>query len=569
MVPDLWRQYARLYRGSYGLLAAAVVVSLARVLALVPLPFLVGRAFEYASPGARVTPLVLLGAAILLLQVASGAATMWTRYVILRITKHVVRRLRDEAVATLFRLPRAFYDRADLSRLHDVVVHESERVDIMSNAILGEFLPGVVLVAGISAALIVLNWTLFAITFVFTAGSVVLVRKLGRRVKRRVDAFHASFRRFSHGVLFLLRARDLVRIRSSEAWEAARQHDRFEDLRETSGAMAWTATAYAVVQHAIQVASASVVLVVGGLAVSRGSMRLGSLLAFFAGLALLREPFRAAINSLPAIIEGRQSLAELLGLINAPEAGPYDGQAPIAFTGRIALEDVSFRYNDTPVLRGVSMAVEPGRVVALSGPNGSGKSTIVSLMLGFYRPQQGRVLADGEPYERVDVASVRQRMGVLLQEPFVFSGTIRDNIGYGHPDASAEAIVAASTAAAAHRFIADLPQGYETAVGENGHLLSSGQRQRLALARALVGDPALLILDEPTNHIDDEGVRELVANLGARAHGPAVLLVSHREEVVRLADVVYHLDGGVIVRVEARHASIAVAPAPDGQPCRS
>jgi ABC-type multidrug transport system fused ATPase/permease subunit len=176
------------------------------------------------------------------------------------------------------------------------------------------------------------------------------------------------------------------------------------------------------------------------------------------------------------------------------------------------------------------------------GPNGSGKSTIVHLIMGFYRPREGRILADDDPYDELDIISLRKQIGIVLQDPVTFSGTIRENITYGNPDAAETEVEEACELAVALDFIKDLPQGFETPVGEGGVLLSGGQRQRIVIARALLRKPKLLILDEPTNHLDKPTMERLLDNLKKLKESPAIFLVTQDINIAREAQVVYYLD---------------------------
>jgi ATP-binding cassette subfamily B protein len=186
-------------------------------------------------------------------------------------------------------------------------------------------------------------------------------------------------------------------------------------------------------------------------------------------------------------------------------------------------------------------------MVALVGRSGSGKTTIAKLLLGLYPATEGRILMDGYDINSLALRSLRQQIGVVDQDTFLFGGTIRENISIGHPDASLEEVIEAATQAGAHSFIEALPMGYETQIGEGGGMLSGGQRQRLAIARALLGNPRLLILDEATSHLDAESERIIQTNLSSILHDRTTLVIAHRLSTVRHADLILVLDRGVLV----------------------
>ena len=225
-------------------------------------------------------------------------------------------------------------------------------------------------------------------------------------------------------------------------------------------------------------------------------------------------------------------------------------------TGRVCFEGVSFGYeNDQPVLRGINVEVQPGQVVAIVGSTGSGKSTLVHLVPRFYDVTDGRVTIDGYDVRDVTLESLRRQIGMVLQENFLFSASIMENIAYGRPSASRAEVEAAARAAAAHEFIIQLPQGYDTVVGERGVGLSGGQRQRVAIARALLADPRILILDDSTSSVDLETEREIQEALEHLMNGRTTFIIAQRLSTVQQADKILVLDGGTIVQ-EGTHEQL-------------
>jgi ABC-type multidrug transport system fused ATPase/permease subunit len=230
------------------------------------------------------------------------------------------------------------------------------------------------------------------------------------------------------------------------------------------------------------------------------------------------------------------------------------------FRGTVAAEGVCFAYRDVPVLSEVDFDITAGEHVALAVPTGSGKSTLVNLLLGLYKPDAGWVKADGVALDELDLVALRRRIGVVLQDAVILHGTVRDNIAYGRADATEAEIREAARQAGADTFIERLPGGYDAAVGDEGALLAGGQRQRIALARALLGRPALLVLDEPTTHLDHAAIGVLLRELAILP--AAVIMVTHDMEVAAQADRVVHLRDGRVARVErgarARPGTIAI-----------
>jgi ATP-binding cassette subfamily B protein len=262
------------------------------------------------------------------------------------------------------------------------------------------------------------------------------------------------------------------------------------------------------------------------------------------------------VSGVPAILTGYESMVRLDRLLHAGGDEPYAGTRSIDFDGSLELDGVSFGYEARSVLENVDLHIAPGERVAIVGPNGAGKSTLVSLLLGLYRPDAGRVLAGGIPFDELDMGRLRRAIGVVLQDPVIFPGTVRDNIAYGRPDASDDEVRRAAAWATAD-FVEALPDGYATRVGDEGVRLSGGQRQRIAIARALLSCPALLILDEPTTHLDDAAINRLLENLRELPGSPTVIAVSHDPETELWADRVVHVRDGRItddVAAVAKHA---------------
>lgn len=554
------RYYVSFYRESRSTLVFGTLLSLLRAILLLPLPILVGLAIDRAIPEDDIATLVGFGAMILALTAASAGVSVAARTVTVSATKQALAGFRVALVDKLLRMSRKDYSKADIGTLHDHVVHETERVENATGALFEEFLPGAVLIVGITLVLARLNLALTIVTMAFAPVIYFTSKSLGRSVMGRIERHNRSYERFSQGIFGMLRSMDLIRIQGAEQTERTRQAKVIDDLRGDGKTRAVGVTTYFTVQQTLVAMSGAVVLIVGGLQVIRGSMSLGGLIAFYAAFALLRGPLSELALRTPDLIEGVQSLGNVYTLLDETDERPYRGTRQVAFTGRLEATGITFAYDDRPVLEDVSVAIEPGEVVGLVGPNGSGKSTLANLMLGFYRPQNGDVAAERVSFDELDITALRRNIGVVPQQPLLRSGTIRENIVYGRDDIDDGAVREAVRLAEAEGFISELPEGLDTAIGEEGLFLSGGQRQRVAIARALVHMPPLLILDEPTNHLDRNTIRLVIANIRSIEPQPAVLLISHRTEVLEGVDVVVELEDGRVVEapVEAVASESAV-----------
>jgi ABC-type multidrug transport system fused ATPase/permease subunit len=529
------------------MLGLGLVASLGQAALLIPIPLVIRRVFDDLHRGGS-RGVILGGAAVLALYVGSSGLALASRYAVLRATKSAIADLRAALAAKLFALPKSFHDGVDPRHLHAVIVQDSERLDVVANASVGQILPAVVVSLGLAVVALALNPELFCVLLAVVPPLVVVKRKLSGRVRARTRSWQRAFDSFSAATQTALRARTLAEVRAADRFEVERLSDSAEVLSEAGLQMAWRQSSLSISQGSILAVATVLVLVVGGAAVTDGSMSTGDLISFFAVVALLQGQLTPIVAALPQVIAGRESLARLTEFLDGAEPPAYQGTKRIAFHGAIELRRVSFGYGTIPLLRDIDLTVGPGEHVVILGPNGTGKSTLAGLMLGLYRPSSGQLLAGGTPYELLDVRVLRTSFGVLLQDPVILPGTVIENIAYGRPQATTADIKRAAALAGAADFISQLPGGYGAAVGADGGLLSGGQRQRLALARALLGEPRLLILDEPTTHLDIAAIAALAAALDELPQRPTMVTISHDEELTRHADRVVHLRDGLITK---------------------
>jgi ATP-binding cassette subfamily B protein/subfamily B ATP-binding cassette protein MsbA len=287
----------------------------------------------------------------------------------------------------------------------------------------------------------------------------------------------------------------------------------------------------------------------------------GSILVFLAYLRAFYDPLNALMYAPSALHFVAGSARRVMEVLEAErEVAERPGAAPLARArGQVALQGVTFGYEPgRPVLRAVDLEARPGETVAIVGPSGAGKSTLVGLVPRFYDPWAGRVLLDGADLRDLRLADLRAQVALVLQEPFLFPVSVADNIAYGRPQASRAEVEAAAEAANAHAFIAALPDGYDTVVGERGATLSGGERQRLAIARALLKDAPILVLDEPTAALDAQTEALLLQALERLMAGRTTLIIAHRLSTIRRADRIAVLDGGALAEL-GTHAQLLAA----------
>lgn len=400
------------------------------------------------------------------------------------------------------------------------------------------------------AVMFLLDWQLALVVCATLPPLLVVIYRLNRRVKATVREQRRNEGRMTSRLNEVLGAIALVQAFGRQGYE----EDRFRREIEASydSGMRSTRSAGAIAK-AIAVISAlgtAITVLLGAREVLAGRLTPGELLVFVGYVTSLYKPVRdlgrlAAKFSRAGV--SAQRVAEILDLQPEIEDAP-DAIELVKPAGEIVFENVSFAYaGGRPVLEGLNLRIAAGERVALVGPSGAGKSTLVNLLLRLYEPTAGRVLIDGIDIRRYRRESLRREIGIVLQENLLFGTSVRENIAYGRPDAPPEAVEAAARAARAHEFIVDLPQGYDTELGERGATLSGGQRQRLCLARALVKEPAILAMDEPTAAIDPASAR-LITESVARVHrGRTLIVIAHDLADMSAYDRVLVLDGGRVV----------------------
>jgi ATP-binding cassette subfamily B protein/subfamily B ATP-binding cassette protein MsbA len=325
----------------------------------------------------------------------------------------------------------------------------------------------------------------------------------------------------------------------------------------------WWARIVEVVWEIILPLSSAALLLYGGSRVLNGTLSLGDLVMFLAYLAMLLGPLAVLATSAASFQSSLAGLDRVLDLLEEPQEMIGDEESLSIkkrdVAGRVSLVDVSFRYPGSSdlVLDDVSLDVHPGETVALVGRSGAGKTTLTNLVARFYDPTQGRVELDGVDLREIDVESFRRILGIVEQDVFLFDGTVSDNIGYAVRTAAPDQIEAAARAANAHEFISELDHGYATVIGERGVRLSGGQRQRLAIARALLADPKILILDEATSNLDSESERLIQRSLVTLMQGRTSFVIAHRLSTIAHADRIVVIEHGRIVETGTHEELLA------------
>jgi len=346
----------------------------------------------------------------------------------------------------------------------------------------------------------------------------------------------------------------------AEAREQERFRSRNRAVRDQQEQIFQRVSRFAPTVSFITMLDIAILLGYGGALVARNALTLGQLVVFAGLLQQFATQITGMANVVNTLEQSVTAARRVFEVLDAPvEVESAPSPAPLArCRGAVRFEEVSYDHEGRLALEGVDFAVEPGRCAAFVGATGAGKSTLLGLVPRFADPARGRVLVDGVDVRALDLDTLRRNVGVVFQESLLFRGTVADNIAFGHPDASREAIERAARTAGAHGFIAELPRGYDTSIEEAGHNLSGGQRQRLAIARAILLEPPILLLDDPTSAIDVHTEDEVLSAIEAARHGRTTLLVTSRFSALRAADEIFVLDAGRIVE-RGPHAALVGA----------
>ena len=521
-------------------------------------PYLIGRAIDRYIlrgdvPGLLWTMLILLG-----VYVAGTLATLGQIRQVGGVGQRVLASLRERIFDRLLRLPLRYFDRRPVGDLMSRVTNDVDTLNQLLSQGFTQLLGSFFSLIGIVVAMLLLDWRLALVCFTIIPVMLLVNVYFARRARLAFRTTRETVGDVTAGL-----QEEITGVREAQAFNRteaniARFRERNAANRTANVQAVAITSAFAPAIDVLSTLATAVVIGYGGYLVVTGTLSVGLLAAFLIYVQQFFRPIQLAsqvYTQAQAALAGGERIYNILD--EDPEPPDPPGMPSLGtIEGHIEFEGVTFGYEPgRPVIHDVSFEIEPGQTVALVGPTGAGKTTIANLVPRFYEATGGSVRVDGRDVREVKRESLREGIATVLQEPFLFSGTVAENIGYGRQDAMREEVKAAARVASAHDFVSELPDGYDTVLGGGGGNLSQGQRQLLSFARAVLANPRILILDEATSNIDTRTEALIQRALGTLLEGRTSIVIAHRLSTIRTADLILVVADGRIAE-RGTHAEL-------------
>jgi subfamily B ATP-binding cassette protein MsbA len=486
---------------------------------------------------------------VLVVIFGKGLFTFLSSYFMKTVGHRVVKRLRDDLFTHLVYQSNSFFDRMPTGDLMSRLTNDVDKIHQAISGSMADFIEELFILLALLVGVFVIDVRLAVVSFVITPLAVIPLALFSRQLKKKSLVGQKKMSQI-YGLLHeAITGNMIIKAFTSEEFEIKKFMQATASYLRTNMKLAWIGSLSSPFMEFIGGVVGAFILYVGTRRITQGAISPGDFGAFVMAIFMMYTPINRlnrANNVIQQAVACHQRVQELLA------AAPQIQDAPAAYPlpsiqGRVTFDRVSFCYNETrPTIVDISFEVGRNETAAFVGLSGAGKTTIINLISRFYEPTSGTIMIDGIDVREVTLASLRSQLGLVTQETVLFNDTVRNNVAYGLGDVPFERIVEAARAAQAHEFITALSQGYDTPIGERGGLLSSGQRQRLAIARALLKNPPILILDEATSALDTESERFIQIALANVMKGRTTLVIAHRISTIRNADRIFVVDCGRI-----------------------
>lgn len=488
---------------------------------------------------------------LVVLAIYAGASLLaWLQGLVLNIVvQNTVRTLREDVEAKIHRLPLGYFDRSPRGELLSRVTNDIDNVSQTLQQTMSQLLTSLMTVVAVLAMMFWISPLLAVIALVTVPASLIVTAQI---MKRSQGQFVAQWRRtgaLNAQVEEAFSGHALVKVFGRQAEVERRFAEENDELAKVSLGAQFVSSLIMPSMMFIGNINYVLVAVIGGLRVANGQLSLGEVQAFIQYSRQFTQPLTTVASMMNLLQSGVASAERVFELLDADEEMTEASGVPSsARRGEVAFEQVSFRYDeDRPLITDLSLVARPGETVAIVGPTGAGKTTLVNLVMRFYELDAGRITLDGVDIASMPRSALREQVGMVLQDTWLFAGTIRENIAYGRPDATEEQILEAARATFVDRFVHSLPDGYDTLIDEDGSNLSAGERQLVTIARAFLTDPALLILDEATSSVDTRTELLLQQAMAALRTDRTSFVIAHRLSTIRDADLILVMEDGAIV----------------------
>jgi ATP-binding cassette subfamily B protein len=498
---------------------------------------------------------------VLVLYVASSLF-MWVQaYLLNDIVQRTILQLRNEVEGKLNRLPLSYFDKQPRGEVLSRVTNDIDNISQSLQQTMSQILSSILTVIGVLIMMMVISPLLAVIAIVAVPLSIILTTQIAKRSQKKFIAQWRHTGELNGQIEEAFTGHSLVNVFNRRAEIERIFGEKNEELYQASFKAQFISGIIMPAMMFIGNLTYVLVAVVGGLRVASGSMSLGDVQAFIQYSRQFTQPLSQLASMANVLQSGVASAERVFELLDETEeeADPADPVPVTATAGRVEFEHVSFSYaKDKPLIQDLSLVAEPGHTIAIVGPTGAGKTTLVNLIMRFYELDAGRITLDGTDITLMTRHALRERIGMVLQDTWLFGGTIRDNIAYGRPGASEEEIVAAARATYVDQFVRSFPDGYDTVIDEEASNVSAGQRQLITIARAFLSDPALLILDEATSSVDTRTEVQVQHAMAALRSNRTSFVIAHRLSTIRDADLILVMEDGSIVE-QGNHEELLAA----------
>ena len=552
-------------RRERGKVALVIVLAITSTLMLVIGPKVLGNATDIVVRGAFAPQGIDFGklhrtlALAAALYVLSAALAYSLSYILAGVVQRTMFRLRADVEDKLNRLPLSYVDRNQRGDLLSRVTNDIDNIAQTLQATLSQMLTATLTIFGILAVMIWISWLLAIVAIVTVPLSLVSTRWIASKSKGRFISQWMHTGALNAQVEETFTGHAIVKAFGRQPEVEARFRETNEQLFNASfGAQFMSG----IIQPSMMVLgniNFVAIAVLGGLRVTAGAMTLGGVQAFIQYSRQFTMPMSQLASMVNMFQSGMASAERVFELLDADEQSADPVVAPLPVPrGRVEFDDVSFAYDpDRPLITDLSLVAEPGRTVAIVGPTGAGKTTLVNLIMRFYEVDRGEIRIDGVDISSIPRHELRSNIGMVLQDTWLFGGTIRDNIAYGNLEATEEHILEAARATYVDRFVHSLPDGYDTVIDDEGSTVSAGEKQLITIARAFLADPAILILDEATSSVDTRTEVLIQHAMAALRSQRTSFVIAHRLSTIRDADTILVMDGGQIVE-QGNHTDLLV-----------